>query len=272
MGERLKGKVAIVTGAASGIGAASAKLFAAEGATVVLADINLEQATANATTICDGGYAASAVLFDLADPRSIREMIDGTVERHGGLHVLFNNAADTRLSSTRDGPVERMDIEVWDQIVATTLRGPMLATKYAIPHMRSGGGGVVIYTSSGAGIGGSDGPTAYSVCKAGIISLMQNVAAQHGKDNIRCNAIAPGTILTPALNKENFGSEAVLDIMLNNTLTTRLGEPLDVAQAALWLASEEAAFVTGQCICVDGGMLSHHPYWSDFRALGKQGC
>ncbi len=270
MGERLKDKVAIVTGAASGIGAAAAQLFAAEGASVVAADINLERAEAHARSIRERGHAASAVRFDLGDPRSIRELIEGTVEQLGTLDVLFNNAADTRLSSTRDAPLEHVDIEVWDQVVATTLRGPMLATKYAIPHMRAGGGGSIIFTSSGAGIGGSEGPTAYSVCKAGIISLMQNVAAQHGKDNIRCNAIAPGTILTPALAPDTFGSDAVLDIMLNNTLTTRLGKPEDVANAALWLASEESAFVTGQCICVDGGMLSHHPYWSDFRALRKE--
>lgn len=270
MSERLSGKVAIVTGAASGIGAASAELMAHEGATVVVADINLDGAEAHADAICKSGAKADAIRFDLADPDSIRNLIDATVRRHGGFDVLYNNAADTRLSSTRDTVVEHVEIDVWDQLMVTTLRGPMIATKFAIPHLRARGGGSIIFTASGAGIGGSTGPTAYGVAKAGVISLMQNVATQHGKENIRCNAIAPGTIQTPALDPETFGSGAVLDIMLNNTLTTRLGLPEDIAWTAVWLASDESAFVTGQCICVDGGLLAHHPYWSEFRALATK--
>ena len=263
---RLTHKIASVTGGASGIGAGTAEVMAGEGATVIIADFNFDGARALAEKIKGAGGQADSLALDLGDPESIRGMIDETVRRHGGLDVLFNNAADTKLSATRDANVEHMDIEVWDKLMQVNLRGPMLAIKYAIPHLRAQGGGSIINTASGAGLTGSDGISAYGVSKAGVIMLTQYVATQHGKEGIRCNAIAPGMILTPALGRE-YGSGPVLDMLLRNTLTPRVGTPADIAWAVVWLSCDESAFVTGQCISVDGGLLAHQPYWSDGRAM-----
>lgn len=267
MKERLSGKAIVVTGGASGIGEASARIMAQQGASVIIGDINVEGAKAVAEEIKRSGGKATALKFDLYETTGIKTFIDEAAKVYGGLDVLFNNAADTKLSSTKDGNVEDIEVENWDRIITSTLRGPMLATKYAIPHIRARGGGSIIFTSSGAGLIGTDGISAYGTAKAGIARLAQYVAVQLGKDNIRCNAIAPGTILTPALDPKTFGSGPVLDIMMNNTLTTRLGKPEDIAWTATWLASDESAFVTGQCISVDGGLMAHQPFWSDFRAL-----
>ena len=263
---RLGNKVAIVTGAASGIGAVAAAIFAAEGARVLIADLDIDGAESRAAAIRDTGSQASAIWLDLGDEDSIRQMIAAAVERYGGLDVLFNNAADTRLSSTVDHGVEAMDVCVWDATMHTNLRGTMLAIKHAIPVMRARGGGSIINTSSGAALRGADSPSAYGVSKAGVISLTRYVAAQHGRDGIRCNAIAPGLIVTPA-TVSTFAAGAIGDVLRRQHLTPRLGEPADIAWAAVWLASDESAFVTAQCICVDGGMLSHQPYLADLADL-----
>jgi NAD(P)-dependent dehydrogenase (short-subunit alcohol dehydrogenase family) len=159
-----------------------------------------------------------------------------------------------------------MDFDVWDETMRTNLRGTAMAIKHAIPHLRARGGGSIVNTASGSGLSGADSPTAYGVSKAGIIALTQYVATQHGKEGIRCNAIAPGLIVTPA-TADNYAAGEIGDIMLRHALTPRLGLPKDIAWALVWLASDEGAFVTGQCIQVDGGELSHHPFWADFRRM-----
>jgi NAD(P)-dependent dehydrogenase (short-subunit alcohol dehydrogenase family) len=266
MAARLKDKVAIVTGAASGIGAATAAALAAEGACVVIADINLDGAREQAARIAaEGGARTAAAAVDLGDPASIEAMIQFTVERFGGLDILDNNAADTRLSATRDVGVEHTEIEVWDSLMRTNLRGTMLACKYAIPKMRARGGGSIINMSSGSGLTGALAPTAYGVSKAGIITLTQYVATQHGKEGIRCNALAPGLIVTPA-TAQSYASGPFGEMMLRHHLTLRLGKPSDIAAAVVFLASDEAAFITGQTLCVDGGLLAHAPYHADMAA------
>ena len=165
------------------------------------------------------------------------------------------------LSSTVDAAVEAVDVSVWDDTMRINLRGTMLASRYAIPLMRARGGGSIINTSSGAAQAGALGYSAYGVCKAGIEALTRYVAAQHGKEGIRCNAIAPGLIVTPATIGHYAGP--VGEMMLSHHLTPRLGKPEDVAHAVVYLASDEAAFVTGQIINVDGGLLSHQPYYAD---------
>jgi NAD(P)-dependent dehydrogenase (short-subunit alcohol dehydrogenase family) len=261
MTNRLEGKVAIVTGAASGIGAETATRLAQEGAAVVVADINLPGAEQLVARIVQTGAAAAAVRVDLGDEQSIIEMISFAVERFGGLDILDNNAADTRLSATRDGGVEHTDTQVWDTLMRINLRGTMIACKAAIPRMRARGGGSIINMSSGSGLTGALAPTAYGVSKAGIIMLTQYVATQHGKEGIRCNAIAPGLIVTDAAS--TYASGPFGEMMLRHHLTPRLGTPGDIASAVAFLASDEASFITGQVISVDGGLLSHAPYHAD---------
>ncbi len=267
---RVLNKVAIVTGAASGIGAETASALAREGAHVVVADLNLDGARTHAARIEASGAVAAAVAVDLGNPASIQAMIDFAVQRFGGLDILDNNAADTHLSSTRDGGVEHADIDVWDSLMRTNLRGTMLACKYAIPKMRARGGGSIVNISSGAGLTGAMMPTAYGVSKAGIICLTQYVATQHGKEGIRCNAIAPGLVVTPS-TAQTYASGPFGEMMLRHHLTPRLGTPADIAAAVVFLASEEAAFITGQTLCVDGGLLAHQPYHADFVAATGKG-
>jgi NAD(P)-dependent dehydrogenase (short-subunit alcohol dehydrogenase family) len=265
MTKRLQGKVAIVTGAASGIGAETATRLAQEGAAVVVADINLEGAQQVVARIVQTGAAAAAVRVDLGEEQSITQMISFAVERFGGLDILDNNAADTRLSATRDVGVEHTDTQVWDTLMRINLRGTMIACKAAIPRMRARGGGSIINMSSGSGLTGALAPTAYGVSKAGIIMLTQYVATQHGKEGIRCNAIAPGLIVTDAAS--SYASGPFGEMMLRHHLTPRLGTPGDIASAVAFLASDEAAFITGQVICVDGGLLAHAPYHADMTKM-----
>jgi NAD(P)-dependent dehydrogenase (short-subunit alcohol dehydrogenase family) len=260
---RLAGKIAVVTGAASGIGAMTAAALAREGALTVIADMNESGAQAQAATLRALGCEATAVSLNLAEESSVANMVAFAVERYGGLDVLCNNAADTKLSSERDAPIESMDTEVWDAILRVNLRGSMLACRYAIPRLRARGGGSIVNISSGAGVVGMAMLTssAYAVSKAGIITLTQYIATQHGKESIRCNAIAPGLVVTPAT--ESFANGPVGAMMLKHHLTPRLGRPADIAAAVTYLASDDAAFVTGHVLHVDGGMSAHAPFYAD---------
>lgn len=266
MTQLLQGKVAIVTGAASGIGAETATRLAREGAAVVVADIDFAKAEQHAAAIAQAGGSVAAVRVDLGEEQSIGDMIAFAVDRFGGLDILDNNAADTRLSATRDGGVEHTETEVWDALMRINLRGTMLACKFAIPRMRARGGGSIINMSSGSGLTGALAPTAYGVSKAGIITLTQYVATQHGKEGIRCNAIAPGLIVTPA-TASSYATGPFGEMMLRHHLTPRLGTPADIASMVAFLASDEAGFITGQVICVDGGLLAHAPYHADMLQI-----
>lgn len=266
---RVQGKLALVTGAGSGIGAACARALAREGATVAVADIDLDSALRQVAAIEAEGGKAIALPVDLGDEASVIGMVEAAAERLGGLDILHNNAADTRLSSTRDRPVESVDTDVWDAILRTNLRGTMIASRTAIPHLRKRGGGAIVNTSSDAALAGALSHTAYSASKAAINSLTQNIATQHGKEGIRCNAISPGLIVTPS-TQESYASSGVGDIMLRHHLTPRLGKPEDIAAAVVFLASDDAGFITGQVICVDGGALAHQPYVADFMNQGAK--
>lgn len=267
---RLAGKVAIVTGAASGIGASTAETFAREGALVIVADINETGAQAQAERIRAAGGEAQAAHVDLGDTDSIRALIDVAVASHGGLDVLHNNAAATVLAGTRDGAVEQVDIEVWDALMRVNLRGTMLATKFAIPAMRKRGKGSIINTSSASSLAGTSSITSYAVSKSGINTLTQYVAAQHGKEGIRCNAIVPGLIVT-ANNERTYASpDGPGEMMLRHHMTPRLGRPEDIANTALFLASDESEFITGQLICVDGGVSAVQPFNADMKEYMKR--
>jgi NAD(P)-dependent dehydrogenase (short-subunit alcohol dehydrogenase family) len=258
---RLDGKIAVITGAASGIGKATAERVAAEGARTVLADLNADGAHEVAAKIVAAGGAATAVRAYLGDSGSVRAMIEAAVITYGGLDILHNNAAATHLAATRDLPVSAADPDVWDETMRVNLRGAMVAIQAAVPHMIARGGGSVINTASGSGLTGDLRNPAYGASKAALISLTRYVATEFGKQGVRCNAISPGFIVIP----EKPGRDAVNAVMLRHHLTPRLGRPEDIAALVVFLASDESAFITGQNICADGGLLAHQPFVADFR-------
>jgi NAD(P)-dependent dehydrogenase (short-subunit alcohol dehydrogenase family) len=262
---RVEGKVAIVTGAASGIGRATAERLASEGARVVVADINAGGATEVATSIGQG--RAIGVGVDVSKEEQVRAMVEAAVSTFGGLHILHNNAAITSAAHmARDGDVVGMDVDVLDATLSVILRGAVLGCKYAIPRMIESGGGSIINTSSNSSLGGDVVLTAYTAAKGGINSITRSVATQYGKQGVRCNAISPGTIMTPSVVSNV--PQAVQDIMERNTLVPRLGQPEDVANLVLFLASDESAYITGQLIVIDGGTLAHHAHISEMLQLG----
>ncbi|UGQ11265.1 SDR family oxidoreductase [Yinghuangia sp. ASG 101] len=260
---RLAGKTAVVTGAASGIGAVTAERLAAEGARTVVADLNLAGAQTVADRIIAAGGTALAVEVDLGDADSVPALIERTVREYGTIDVLHNNAAATHLAARSDPAVAEADPQVWDDTMRINVRGTVLAIKAAVPHMIEQGTGSIINTSSGSGLAGDLRNPAYGASKAALNNLTRYVATQYGKQGVRCNAIAPGFIVTGASSGSAHG--AMQETMLRHHLTPRLGRPEDVANAVVFLASDEAGFITGQTLCVDGGLLAHQPYVADMR-------
>ncbi len=261
---RLAGRVAIVTGAASGIGRATALALAREGAAVVVADLNAAGAKQVAAEIETAGGRALGQATDVASEASVVAMVAAAVDTFGGLDVLHNNAAASDPAVMGgDGEVTALSLETWERTLAVNLRGPMLGCKHAIPRMLERGGGVIVNTSSASGLTGDLVRTAYGVSKAGLDGLTRYVATQYGKRGIRCNAIAPGVIATPAL-AANVPPELIA-VYERSHLTPRLGTPEDIAVMVVFLASDEAAFVTGQVLSVDGGLLAHHPAVAEMR-------
>jgi len=256
---RLSGKAVVVTGGAGGIGTVISTLLAQEGARVLVADIDGEGAQAQAEKLRADGLVAEACSVDLGDEESVRKMMETATAQFGGIDALVNNAGDTGRAA-RDGGIEHMDTAFWDDTMRINLRGTMLACKFAIPVLRAQGGGAIVNISSGAALRGALYVSAYAASKAAIITLSQYVAAQHGHEGIRCNAIAPGVIMTGGTAK-SFGP--VEDAVLQQHLSTRLGRPMDIAWTVLWLVADEGAFVNGQCIAVDGGVTSHQRFWMD---------
>ena len=262
----LTGRVAIVTGGASGIGRATCLALAEAGAAVVVADLNADGARKVAGETDARGGRAYAQQVDLGDEASISAMVEAAVREFGGLDILHNNAADSDPAlMAADGAIVDLTSEVWDRNMRINLRGPMLGCKYSIPHMIRRGGGSIINTSSASGLTGDVIRAAYAASKAGLGSLTQNVAVQYGKHGIRCNAVAPGVIATPAL--EANVPKAAVEVYVENTLTPRLGRPEDIALAVVFLASDASAFITGQVLSVDGGILAHHTAMAGIRRL-----
>jgi|1186.fasta_scaffold01762_3 NAD(P)-dependent dehydrogenase (short-subunit alcohol dehydrogenase family) len=266
-GPRLEGKVAIVTGAAAGIGAATAAALAAEGARVVVADLDGDGGLEQASVIRAAGGDAVAVSVDISDEAAVESLVEQTLTTFGRIDVLHNNAAATRLGGTVDGPVREADLAVWNETLLVNLCGTMLVTKHVLGPMLEQGSGSIVNTSSGAALGGDLGHPAYSASKAGVISLTQSVATMYGKDGIRCNAVLPGLIVTEAARPAFAGPRG--DMFLRHHLTPRLGVPEDVAAAVVYLASDDAAFVTGHVLHVDGGQSAHLPYVADLRDSGR---
>lgn len=269
MGERVKGKVAIVTGSASGIGQATAELLAAEGASVVVADMNAEGAERVAAGIRNTGGRAVAQPTDVSSEDQIRRMIERAVREFGGLHILHNNAAMTAgHEHANDLDLLTMTVEYWDRSFSVNLRGAMLAAKHGIPVMIAGGGGAIVNTSSNQSLAGDLSQFAYSAAKAGINALTRSIATTYGRKGIRCNTVSPGHIATAA-SRASVSPEMDAAIVSNN-LIPRAGRAEDLAHAVLYLVSDEASFVTGQLISIDGGQMAHLPHYSYLIASGAK--
>jgi len=266
---RFTNKVAIVTGGGSGIGAATARLLAAEGAAVTVADIREDAAAEVADSIQTAGGNARAQQADVAEPTDVEAMVADTVSTFGGLDVLHNNAAVIDLNRV-DQDVVTMDLSTWDRVLAVNLTGSMLGCRFAIPVMLERGGGSIVNTASAAAFYGSDSLAAYGISKAGIVSLTRSVATAYGEQGIRCNAVAPGVVVARDVQEHLGGpmGERLRGITTSH-LVGRLGYPEEIAAAVAFLASDAAAFVTGETLRVDGGFTAHSPtYATDHHPAG----
>ncbi len=245
---RLKNKVTIITGAASGIGRAAAELFAEEGAAVVLADLNRDEGEAVAEEIRNSGRRALFVPTDVAQEEQMRALVETAVRQFGDLHIMYNNAGMEELYR-----LDEISTESWQRQIDVNLKGTFLGCKYAVEHFLKKGGGVILNTSSISGILPSPGRPAYNAAKAGVILLTKNIALEYGRKNIRANVICPGVVYTkmtalllrdPGIDEEAKGLAAL----------HRVADPIEIARVALFLVSDDASFVTGVSLLVDGGM------------------
>jgi NAD(P)-dependent dehydrogenase (short-subunit alcohol dehydrogenase family) len=272
----LGGKVAIVTGAASyhgddtlrqpGQGSETAGLLASLGAAVVLADINGGAAAKRAERIRAAGGDAVAVTTDVSDEAQVARMVQTALDEFGRLDILHNNAANLQtLFDPGDPDITEMKVETWDMLMRTLLLGTMLGCKHAIPAMVSTGGGSIICTSSVSGMVGELNLTIYGAAKAAINQLVRSVSAQWGKAGIRCNAVAPGLILSPP--SLAIGEELIAEYVKHSD-TPYVGQPADTAHLVAFLASDLARYITGQVIPVDGGLIQHSPLVADSRESG----
>ncbi|MEE6137722.1 SDR family NAD(P)-dependent oxidoreductase [Mycobacterium sp. 050128] len=253
---RLAGKVAIVTGGAGGIGAATAAQLAREGAAVAVVDIDEAKANEVADEMRRAGARAIALGGDLAEEDVARSVVQATVAEFGRVDVLHNNAALTSSSFlSRDTTVCEMPLEVWHRSMDVNLGSQLLMCKYAVPEMLRGSGGSIVNMSSGAALSGDRTRLAYGVSKAGVHALTMYVATSEGKGGIRANTIVPGLILTDAVRAHL--SPDILDGLGRATLTPYVGQPEDVAELVVFLASEQSRYITGQMISIDGGMSAH---------------
>lgn len=247
----LKDNVAIITGAASGIGKATSLVFAREGAKVLCADINAEGAEATARQIADTGGEAASFEVDVAEEPQVKAMIADAVSRWGRLDTIYNNAG-----IGTGGPVTQMSVEEWDRMHSINLRGVFLGTKHAIPEMRNAGGGSIINISSIAGLVGSALAAAYGASKGAVRLFTKATAIQYARDGIRANSVHPGIVETLMTAGSLLPDEASRQTHIARAPLGRLGQPVDVAYGVLYLASDESSFVTGSELVIDGGLTA----------------
>lgn len=250
---RLREKVAIVTGGASGIGRATATLFAKEGAKVVIADVARDEGAKTAKAIAENNGVAIFVETDVSKASNAKRMVETTVKEYGKIDILFNNAGvyfEKTLADTTE--------EEWNRVIDVNLKSVFLCSKYAIPKMLPNKGGVIINTASILGLEAQARMAAYCASKAGVVLLTKTMALDYGPYNIRVNCVCPGTIET-SMHKAFLANLAdpdrAIQEMLKNIPLRRFGQPEDVARAALFLASEESSYLTGVALLIDGGQM-----------------
>ncbi|MCU1593112.1 MAG: 3-oxoacyl-ACP reductase [Frankiales bacterium] len=254
----LEGKIAIVTGAGSGIGRASAVRFAREGAHVVVADVRLAKAQETVDLI---GNDAVVAQVDVGNAAQIEAMVQVAVDTYGGLDVLFNNAATTRL-----GTAVELSASDWDMIWRTNVSSVFFGAKYAVPVMASRGGGTIVSTASVSGLSADAGQVAYAATKAAVINLTRALAVDHAGQGIRANCLCPGMTATPSLLHALKADDHLRTVGSAAPPLRRLAEPEEMAAAAVWLASSESSYVNGETLVVDGGLTAQ----THFSQIGSQ--
>ena len=245
----LENKVGIVTGAGQGIGRAIASRCAAEGASVVVADFNQEMGEQTVELIRAAGGEATFAFGDVSDESSVKAMIETVINTYGRLDIACNSAALSRGS----GPIHEYSREVFDQTLEMCLTNTWLCMKYEIPAMLANGGGAIVNISSNASLRGQAYNTAYAAAKSGVNLLTKSSAAEYGSQGIRINAVSPGVIRTPGVEKYFEEQPEMAEGLKRAAVMNRLGEPEEIAEAVVFLCSDRASFITGQLLSVDGG-------------------
>jgi NAD(P)-dependent dehydrogenase (short-subunit alcohol dehydrogenase family) len=250
---RLEGKVALITGGASGMGKVASQLFADEGAKVVLTDVSDAAGEAAAAEIAALGGEALYVHADVAKESDAKAMVDATIERFGRLDVLYNNAG---VMMSADGSVDTTDESVWDTTLAVNVKGVAFGCKFGVPAMISSGGGSIINVASFvAWLGAATSQTAYTASKGAVLAMTREIAVEYARKGVRCNALCPGPIDTPLL-AELLSDPARRQRRLVHIPMGRLGQAEELARAALFLASDDSSFMTGTSLIVDGGITA----------------
>jgi NAD(P)-dependent dehydrogenase (short-subunit alcohol dehydrogenase family) len=251
---RLDGKVVVVAGGAGGIGTVTCERLAAEGASVVVGDLDADDARKVADSISSAGGRALPVHLDVTDERSVAELIAAATTHFGGIDALHANAADLSPATIGgDTDVVSIEMDTYDHIQDVNLRGHVLCTRHAVPALLERGGGSLVYTASAAAFLGESARPAYAIAKAGICALVRHTASKWGRDRIRANAVAPGLVVTPRIAAA--GANAILERSLRHTKSWRLGDPADIAAMVAHLVSDDGQWINGQVISVDGGTV-----------------
>ncbi|WP_284641252.1 SDR family NAD(P)-dependent oxidoreductase [Paenibacillus silviterrae] len=251
---RLQNKIILITGSGSGIGKSSALLFASEGATVVVNDLQEDKGQETVNEIRQAGGEALFIQADVTDPESVKAMVDEIIERFGRIDVLFNNAGISGV-----GAIHEVEPDAWDRVISINIRGVFLPSKYVLPHMMARKEGSIINMSSCIAEIGLARRASYSATKGAVLALTKSMQVDYAPYNIRVNALLPGTILTPFV--ENYlrtsydDPEAAVESLKKRQLSGDLGRPDDVAKAALFLASDESKFMMGSPLYIDGGVV-----------------
>jgi NAD(P)-dependent dehydrogenase (short-subunit alcohol dehydrogenase family) len=250
---RLDGKVALITGGASGMGRVASALFAREGAKVVLTDVADEAGEATAAEIRDAGGEAAYVHADVSREADAKAMVDAAVDRFGGLHVLYNNAG---VMLPEDGSVDTTDERIWDITLGVNVKGVAFGCKYGVPAMiASGGGSIVNVASFVAWMGAATSQTAYTTSKGAVLAMTREIAVEYARRGVRCNALCPGPIETPLL-MQLLSDDAKRQRRFVHIPMGRLGQAEEIARAALFLAGDDSSFMTGASLIVDGGITA----------------